>query len=98
MDQMVAGIAPATMAAAEHGGAWRQRCTVREGEGGEVDEHQELTPETMARTERHGADRSGGEELGGAAAVVGAGADGGDDSGHPGPIHPAGRCSTAGRC
>ena len=98
MDHKVTGGWPASRVAAAGGAA--RRPWLREGEREREGAHpgQELTPETMTRTERHGEDRSGGEELGGAAAVVGEGADGGDDFGHPGPIQPAGRCSTARRC
>ena len=39
MDQMVAGGPAATMSAAARGGAWWERGTEREGEGGEVHKH-----------------------------------------------------------
>ena len=53
---MVAGGPAATMAAAADGGAWRERGTEREGEGGEVHKHQELTRRRQGRSGEAGED------------------------------------------
>ena len=61
---MVAGGPAATMAAAADGGAWRERGTEREGEGGEVHKHQELTRSKQGRSGEAGEDgrRRGGAQ------------------------------------
>ena len=53
---MVAGGPAATMAAAADGGAWRERGTEREGEGGEVHKHQEITRSKQGRSGEAGED------------------------------------------
>ena len=96
-DHLVAGVAPATMAAAAGGGARRPR--LREGEREREETHpgQELTPEAMARTARHGEGRR--RCCGARPSSVGRGEDGfgGGDGGAPETIKPAGRRSTTRR-
>ena len=57
------------LAAADGGARWGDG-PEREGEGGEAHEHHKLTRSVKSLTSRLGADRSGGEELSGAAAVA----------------------------